>query len=356
MKVRNNRLHTSAAKPLRGCIVVNDRLLKMLLIPLLGGLLLLLSCLVNPPALSWLEGLFSFLFFMVVAQLTWQGSVQILSALRQRPQNIFFKLLLISAASVVYGVTVGFFSVVGWQLVVLKQVVLPSLYLVLLAISLVSCVLTLVYEAIFLSAEAELNTKVMQQLEWERLQAEAQTLRNDLDPHFLFNCLNTLSYLIRNDSELAYQFLHRLSNVFKYLLISKQKAFVPLKEELAFLADYYFLLQVRFDEAIRIEHDMKDACPEELTLPGTLQALVENAIKQNLFSEKEPLVISIALNPRFITVSTTVAARQNRPPSPKAALSELVLRYRSLLNKELVVQQSAQEYRVKVPRIKQPAA
>ena len=296
---------------------------------------------------------------MLVTQIIWQGAIKIVSYLRARkwlPGNVFGKLLLISAAAVLYGVTIVFFTAVVWQLLVLKQIVLPVLYTAMTITALAAWLLTLTYESVFLSAEVDLNAKVMQQLELERLQAEANTLRNDLDPHFLFNCLNTLSYLVRNDTEQAYMFVHKLSNVFKYLLISKQKQFVPLKEELAFLEDYYFLLQVRFDEAIRIEQDTTDALPEEVTVPGTLQVLVENAIKRNFFSDKEPLVISIAINHHFITVSNPAAARQKKQSIPKTAIAHLKSRYRTLLNKEVVTLETASEYLVKVPRLKKPAA
>jgi len=186
-------------------------------------------------------------------------------------------------------------------------------------------------------------------LDYERLQAEAKALQNDLDPHFLFNCLNTLSYLVRNEPEKAYLFVHKLSNVFKYLLINKQKDFISLAEEVAFLEDYYFLLQVRFDDAIRINKTIEDSQTDGVLPPCTLQALVENAIKNNFFSEKEPLVISIQVNNYFITVSNAVRPKQYRSTAGDASLSKLKTRYRHLMNEDVLVQETAGYFLVKVP-------
>ncbi|HUC82090.1 MAG TPA: histidine kinase, partial [Flavisolibacter sp.] len=360
MNVLNNSVQGASRHSFQGSIRVKDRLLKLLLIPLLGCFIPVFSGLLNYTTLSVPAFLFSLLFFVLLTMVIWQGSVKIVSYLRSRkwlPGDAFGRLFLFLAATVLYGVASVFFMAVLWQLLVLKQIAAPAIFIAIAITALVTALLSLVYEAVFLRAEVDLNAKVMQQLEMERLQAEAATLRNDLDPHFLFNCLNTLSYLVRNDGEQAYTFIHKLSNVFKYLLISKQKQFVPLKEELAFLEDYYYLLQVRFDEAIRIEQDTTGALPEEVTVPGTLQVLVENAIKRNFFSEKEPLVISIALNNQFITVSNPVGARQKKQQTTKgAAIADLRSQYRTLLNQELLTLETPQQYLVKVPRIKKPAA
>ncbi|RYF79105.1 MAG: hypothetical protein EON98_15030 [Chitinophagaceae bacterium] len=168
-------------------------------------------------------------------------------------------------------------------------------------------------------------------------------------PHFLFNCLNTLSYLVKNEPEKAYLFVHKLSNVFKYLLINKQKDFISLAEEVAFLEDYYFLLQVRFDDAIRITKTIEASQTDCVLPPCTLQALVENAIKNNFFSEKEPLVISIQVNNYFITVSNTVRPKQYRSTAGDAGLSKLKTRYRHLMNEDVLVQETDGHFLVKVP-------
>jgi two-component system, LytTR family, sensor kinase len=359
MNVLNEMAMGSNRDSFNGSLVVKDRFLKMLLVPFLGCVIPFLTGLVNFSSLPLPQLIFSLLFFVLITQVTWQGSIQMVSFLRSRKWlrgNIFARLSVYCTATTLYGITVVFFSAAGWQLILFKKVMADPLTNALIVTGFITIVLTLMYEAAFLSAEVDLDEKVMQQLDFERLQAEANTVKSDLDPHFLFNCLNTLSYLVRHDSEQAYHFVHKLSNVFKYLLTSKQKEIISLKEELAFLEDYYFLLRVRFDEAIRIEHSILPAQEEEMTVPGTLQVLVENAIKRNFFSEKEPLVISIQMNNQYLTVSTPATPKQKKNAPAKSALSLLSQRYRMLLNKEVLTQETEQQYLIKVPRIKKMAA
>jgi sensor histidine kinase YesM len=335
--------------------MIKDRLLKSFIVPLLGIVISVLTGLVSYSAATVLQFLSSIGFFVFITHMVWLGSVQIISFLRSRKwfrTNIFTKLAILSLATVLYGVTIVFFAAASWQLLVLRQVFLDPILNALATTAIVTLFLTLIYESAFLSAEVDLDAKVMQQLDLERLQAEASVLQNELDPHFLFNCLNTLSYLVRSDGNKAYEFVHKLSNVFKYLLINKQKDLVSLKEEVEFMEDYYFLLRVRFDEGIRIENAINASHLDEMTVPCTLQVLVENAIKHNFFSEKEPLVISIALNNYFITVSNPVRPKQRKQCSTKVGLNNLKSRYRMILNKEVLVQETAQQFLVKVPRLK----
>ncbi|HYO22819.1 MAG TPA: histidine kinase [Flavisolibacter sp.] len=353
-----NVLNEIAFKPNRnsfnGSVMIKDRLFKSFLIPLLGVLIPLLTGLVSYSPNAFLQFLLSIVFFVFITHLVWVGAVQIVSYLRSRKwfrTNIFFKLAILSLATVLYGVTIVFFAAASWQLLVLKQVLTEAIIRAMLTTAIVTLILTLIYESAFLSAEVDLDAKVMQQLDLERLQAEASVLQNELDPHFLFNCLNTLSYLVRHDGDKAYQFVHKLSNVFKYLLVNKQKELVPLKEEIVFLEDYYFLLRVRFDESIFIKNGINTEHLEEMTVPCTLQVLVENAIKHNFFSEKEPLVISIDLNKYFITVSNPLKPKQRKQCSTKTGLNNLKARYRMLLNKEVLVQEAEQQFLVKVPRM-----
>jgi len=107
-------------------------------------------------------------------------------------------------------------------------------------------VFTLVYEILFLSKERELDTKIVDELDKERVQAELDVLHNELDPHFIFNSLNTLNHLILTSPEAAHSFNSRLAQVYKYVLMNKSKELVSLFKELEFIESYFFLLQVRY--------------------------------------------------------------------------------------------------------------
>jgi sensor histidine kinase YesM len=325
---------------------------KLLFTPLVGLLLPVAVGLVDFDTLAFLPRLFTFVFFVVVTHITYLGTLAIVTKLRTHKSicgNIFRKLVFLLLATASFGTGMALLSSGLWQLMMLGDLVFVPVMKAAAVAAVAASFLALIYEAVLLSAEIDLDSRVMQQLDHERQQAEASVLQNELDPHFLFNCLNTLSYLVRNDADKAYRFVHKLSNVFKYLLLNKQKSFVSLEEEMAYLDDYHFLLRVRFDEGIQIKAAVNGQAGETMLLPCTLQALVENAIKHNLFSEKEPLVISIVVEKEFITVSNPVRPRRYKASSTKTGLHNLQSRYKVVMNKAIHVQTTSNIFLVKIP-------
>ena len=120
-------------------------------------------------------------------------------------------------------------------------------------------IFTLVYEILFLSKERELDTKIVEELDRERVQAELDVLYNELDPHFIFNSLNTLNHLIITNPEAAHLFNSRLAQVYKYVLMNKNRELVSLSNELEFIESYFFLLQVRHENKLLFELDAKES-------------------------------------------------------------------------------------------------
>ena len=338
--------------------MIKDRVFKRLFIPVIGLLIPLGAGLVDFANLTFIQVVFTLLFFVLTAHVIWHGAVSIISYLRTRRcfrNNISQKLSILLLISVLYGVGTVTLTTGFWQLLVLKDIILEPIIKSAAITTIVMLMLTLVYESVFLSAELDLDERVMLQLEQERLLAQSSVLQNELDPHFLFNSLNALSYLVQNDQGKAYEFVHKLSNVFKYLLLNKQKDFVSLKEELCFLEDYYFLLRVRFDDSIKIENAIDDTNANARVLPCTLQALVENAIKHNFFSDNEPLVISIQMNPHFIIVENTIRPKPYKTSSTKIGLDNLKNRYQYIMNKNIIIQRTPDKFLVKVPLDKKAA-
>jgi sensor histidine kinase YesM len=338
--------------------MIKDRTFKSLFIPLIGLLIPLGAGLINFSELSFIQCVFSVVFFVFTTHLIWQGTVRIISKLRSRKcfrNNLTRKLFTLLLISALYGGTVIVLSAGFWQLLLLKGIFLVPLLKSAAITTIVVLMLTLIYESVFLSAEIDLDERVMLQLEQERLQAQSSILQNELDPHFLFNSLNALSYLVQNDQQRAYQFVHKLSNVFKYLLLNKQKDYVSLKEELCFLEDYYYLLRVRFDDSIQIENMIDTSAINAQVLPCTLQALVENAIKHNFFSDNEPLLISIQMNSYYIIVANTIRPKPYKANSTKTGLDNLKHRYQMVMNKNIIVQRTPDKFLVKVPIDKKAA-
>ena len=335
--------------------MLKDRTFKLVFIPLLGCAIPYVSGFYQMPPLTFWQLVFSLLFFVGVSFTVWQGALRLMSYVRFNRsvrRNIFIKLCVLLLTTVLYGICIVFLSSALWQLLILKKLLLQPLLKAVLISATAIAVITLVYESVFLNAERELDTIVLQQLDKERMQAEINVLQNELDPHFFFNCLSALSHLVKHEQDKAAQFIQNLSNVYKYFLLNKQKDFVPLKEEIDFLDNYYCLLQMRYDNNIRIENAINPLATDVQILPCTLQVLVENAIKHNFFSEKEPLVISIRMSNYCVIVSNPIRPKLYNEDSTKIGLQNLKTRYRLIMNKNIIVQTTNNKFLVKLPIVK----
>lgn len=144
----------------------------------------------------------------------------------------------------------------------------------------------------FLFTEWSHTLKREQKLREEKLIFQYETLKNQVNPHFLFNSLNTLSSLITHDVTLAEQFIARFSLIYRYILENRDKDLVPLADELAFVRNYFFLQKIRDGEKISLQVHIADVQGFSI-LPISLQLLVENAIKHNAATRERPLVIKV---------------------------------------------------------------
>jgi LytS/YehU family sensor histidine kinase len=213
--------------------------------------------------------------------------------------------------------------------------------------------LTLVYEVLFLSKERELDVRIVDQLDKERLYAELNSLKSELDPHFVFNSLTTLSHLISVDTDKAQTFINKLAQVYKYLLMNKDRELISLNDELKFIDDYFFLLRIRYDDKVKLSLAISDYTEKIMILPCSLQLLVENAIKHNQFTNKDHLHISVTKEEEYLRVENNVMMKQYAMDSTRIGLNNLSNRYRLLYQKDIVVQKTDRSFAVKIPLIKQ---
>ena len=137
------------------------------------------------------------------------------------------------------------------------------------------------------------QVKLNEENKRKQLEAELSGLQKQMDAHFLFNSLSVLREIILEDQNLAAKFVEDFSGVYRYIVQSSAKKKVPLKEEIAFIKQYIFLHQTRFEDAIFVNYNLNDCDDRKEILPLSIQIAVENAIRHNVFSEKEPLVINI---------------------------------------------------------------
>lgn len=184
----------------------------------------------------------------------------------------------------------------------------------------------------------------------ENLIFQNQTLKNQVNPHFLFNSLNTLSALIPGRPDQAERFLLKLSSIYRYILENSSKDAVPLESELAFISDYYYLHAIRDDGKIQLTVDAPEAGKYQI-LPVSLQILIENAIKHNSATRENPLSISISIENDGIVVKNNLQKMPVRMRSTGIGLNNLGERIRLSTGKKLVVEETQNEYIVKIPLI-----
>lgn len=180
------------------------------------------------------------------------------------------------------------------------------------------------------------------------MQYKFESLQNQLNPHFLFNSFNVLSNLVYDDKQLALRFVDQLSELYQYVLNTRDRHLVSLDEELKFVQAYYFLLKVRFEEKIDLNLDVKTH-EKFLIAPMVTQLLVENAVKHNVVTKASPLHISIYLRSNTLIVANSLSPKKNTTPSTKMGLKNIIQRYALLTDIPVVVQSRDGMFEVSVP-------
>lgn len=190
-----------------------------------------------------------------------------------------------------------------------------------------------------------------EQFKKSSIEAKFEALRNQINPHFLFNCLNALSNLVYKDADTSARFISQLSNVYRYLLYSHERKIVSLQEELDFIDSYLFLLKIRFGDNIHIIKNIATDLNRFHIAPATLQMLIENAIKHNVVSWKAPLKIEIVSLNGSITVVNNLQEKQVKEPSAYVGLKNIKRRYEFLSNKPVEIKKTDIQFIVKIPLV-----
>jgi len=337
--------------------MIRDRYLRMLFIPLLGIMIPAVSGIITYSLYSPVEIIAANLDFILTSFCIWRGSNWIHSKLRNSFKvegNPFPKIVSLCAICLLYGASIGTISTMIWFYISKDKFNWNDLFKFNILCALSIILFTLVYEILFLNKERELDSKIVKQLDRERSHAELEALRNELDPHFIFNSLNTLNHLIINNPQQAYLFNNKLAQVYKYFLINKHNELISLSEELEFIDSYFFLLQIRHDDKLNLQTDLNDHDERIIMIPPlALQTLVENAIKHNEFNHENPLGIKIVMNNQYLKVSNNMKPKSYLVNSTGIGLKNLSSRYKLLCNKDIVIEHTDKEFIVKLPLIKQ---
>lgn len=193
------------------------------------------------------------------------------------------------------------------------------------------------------------------QLQKENFEAQLQSLKNQVNPHFLFNSLNVLSSLIRQNEEKAREFLHRLAKVYRSFIEHSEEQLVSLQKELELTEAYIYLLRTRFGDNVRFVRNIPDRHKALLLPPGSLQMLVENAIKHNGSTRKNPLIVEIISEDHRIVVKNNLQPRKEKIQSTRTGLKNISRRYKYLTNKEVAFTTTEKEFLAELPLLKTEA-
>lgn len=218
-----------------------------------------------------------------------------------------------------------------------------------LPIILWNSIIVLFIEIFFYHKRQIENINKLAVIEKEKALYQFKVLKNQINPHFLFNSLNVLASLAYQDAEKTNLFAKKLSNVYRYLLATHERPTVSLEEELQFVDSYLFLEQIRFGNTLQVIIKNDGQNQNRNIIPASLQMLVENALKHNISTSKSPLIICIKINSIKIIVSNNLQLR-NYVSKNGIGLNNLKKQY-SLYNKDINIKETKTEFIVEIPFI-----
>lgn len=197
----------------------------------------------------------------------------------------------------------------------------------------------------------EVNTQLLQ-LQKEKLLSQFEVLKQQVNPHFLFNSLNVLTSLIKIEPDLAERFTEHLAKVYRYVLENKDNELVSLNTELDFLSAYLFLLDIRFEDKLRVCISIADEFQQSRIIPLALQLLIENAIKHNAMSKRKPLIIDIFVDSQQrLNVINNLQEREAHFASTGVGLQNILNRYQLLNKPSPEIEKTETQFIVKIPLI-----
>ncbi|MCB8994644.1 MAG: histidine kinase [Bacteroidales bacterium] len=190
-------------------------------------------------------------------------------------------------------------------------------------------------------------------LKRQNIESQYTALSNQVNPHFLFNNLNVLSFLISSDPEKAQEFINRFSLIYRYVLDVKDKSLVSLKEEVDFLQAYLFLQKTRYEDKLDFKIEIPQDKLEYFLPPLSLQILIENAIKHNEISVLNPMHIEIKVDGNSLLVKNPLNPRKDKEPSTGFGLKHLVARYGHFTEKKPVFGPRGEYFEAKIPLLQE---
>ncbi len=216
--------------------------------------------------------------------------------------------------------------------------------------SLINLLFHLLNAIIFFFSEYKRQWSESEELRRMRTEAEIQLVKNQVNPHFLFNNLNVLSSMLIKDNPEANLFVEQFSKVYRSLLKNNDQELVSLTSELDLIKAYVFLLNKRFDQGIRVDISIPEKYNDWHIVPAAIQMLIENAVKHNVVSSARPLNIHISANGNeTLTVKNNLQLRLKPEPSTRIGLQNIEKRYQLISGKDIHISESSSFFEVTLP-------
>lgn len=181
------------------------------------------------------------------------------------------------------------------------------------------------------------------------VQSQLDSLKSQLDPHFLFNSLNTLAALIDDTNGDAQEYLSKLADVYRYVLVNREKNTVSIADEIAFIDAYIYLNKTRFRENLEVEMQVPKETYQQQIAPLSLQILIENAIKHNIISKDKPLKIKVLWQNDYLIVQNNLQEKRILEQSTKVGLQNITNRYNLLSSQPIEIEKTSQFFTVRLP-------
>jgi sensor histidine kinase YesM len=223
---------------------------------------------------------------------------------------------------------------------------------ILLPIVIISVMIQAIYEAIYYHAMLKKIIREEEQAKQVMVQAQLDALRNQAQPHFFFNTLNTLRDIIdQNSKEDAKEFVDKLSNVYRFILESGNSNLISLRDELKFARAYIHIQSERFGDNLQLQWDIPEAVLERMIVPMSVQLLLENAIKHNVVSRSKPLIINVSIKEDHVLVENQIQATSTQLPSTKLGLKNIEKRYALISNQSIEIKNDGHTFTVALPLV-----
>jgi len=315
----------------------------------------MLKVLIPFPENGWRVQLGSFIESIFITIFIWEGNLRLDDFLEKRypwSSRPAFRILVQLPVSTIYSASLMFVTMLLFNAFVCEIPFNERGLFLSISITiglLVSLILMAVETGLFFFREWKESLVQVEKYKSESAQANLENLKNQVNPHFLFNNLSVLSSLVYKDQEKAVDFINQLSKVYRYLLDNKSNELISLEEELKFISSYAYLLNIRYSPNLIIDMQISEENKKLLLPPLTIQLLLENAIKHNVISNEAPLNISLKSDGDNLIISNKINQRLSKEPSSKTGLKNIKVRYSYFTDREVMINDQNELFEVTIP-------